>query len=78
MANINDLATAVANIMSQKGYDSGDPSVAIGLKREAGNPITDSRVMDGFSARFHGNHLISQQKILSRIFWILLPILKTF
>tara|TARA_A100001515_G_scaffold139851_1_gene134918 strand:- start:257 stop:793 length:537 start_codon:yes stop_codon:yes gene_type:complete len=58
MANINDLATAVANIMSQKGYDSGDPSVAIGLKREAGNPITDSRVMDGFSARFHGNHLI--------------------
>jgi hypothetical protein len=58
MANINDLAIAVSNIMSQKGYDSGDPSVAIGLKREGGDPILDSRVMDGFNARFHGNHLI--------------------
>tara|TARA_R110002110_G_scaffold349463_1_gene559641 strand:+ start:575 stop:1111 length:537 start_codon:yes stop_codon:yes gene_type:complete len=58
MANINDLAVAISNIMSQKGYDSGDPSVAIGLKREDGDPILDSRVMDGFNARFHGNHLI--------------------
>ena len=47
MPNINDLAIAVSNIMSQKGYDSGRPDVAIGLKREAGDPILDSRVMDG-------------------------------
>ena len=58
MANINDLAVAVSNIMSQKGYDSGDPSIAVGLKREVGDPILDSRVMDGFNARFHGNHMI--------------------
>jgi hypothetical protein len=58
MPSINDLAVAVSNIMSQKGYDSGDPSVTVGLKRENGDPILDSRVMDGFNARFHGNHLI--------------------
>lgn len=58
MPNINDLAVAISNIMSQKGYDSGDPSVAVGLKREIGDPILDSRIMDGFNARFHGNHLI--------------------
>jgi len=58
MPNINDLAIAVSNIMSQKGYDSGRPDVAIGLKREAGDPILDSRVMDGFKVRFHGSQMI--------------------
>ena len=40
----------------RKGYDGADAE--IGLKREDGDPILDSRVMDGFSARVHGNKLI--------------------
>tara|TARA_R110000824_G_scaffold70682_3_gene181191 strand:- start:601 stop:1137 length:537 start_codon:yes stop_codon:yes gene_type:complete len=56
MANIYDLAMAISNVMSQKGYDGS--GAEIGLKREEGDPILDSRVMDGFSARVHGNQLI--------------------
>ena len=56
MANIYDLAVAISNVMGQKGYDGS--GAEIGLKREAGDPILDSRVMDGFSARVHGNQLI--------------------
>lgn len=57
MAKIYDLAVAISNIMGQKGYD-GAPDVKIGLKREEGDPILDSRIMDGFSARIGGNQLI--------------------
>ena len=56
MASIYDLAVAISNVMSQKGYDGSGAEV--GLKREKGDPILDSRVMDGFSARVHGNQLI--------------------
>jgi len=56
MANIYDLAVAISNVMGQKGYDGS--GAEIGLKREEGDPILDSRVMDGFSARVHGNQLI--------------------
>ena len=27
----------------------------LGLKREVGDPIVDSRVVDGFGVKFHGN-----------------------
>ena len=30
----------------------------IGLKREEGDPIVDSRIMDGFGVKFHGDRLI--------------------
>lgn len=56
MASIYDLAIAISNVMGQKGYDGA--GTQIGLKREEGDPILDSRVMDGFSARVHGNQLI--------------------
>jgi hypothetical protein len=56
MASIYDIAVAISNVMSQKGYDGA--GTEIGLKREEGDPILDSRVMDGFSARVHGNQLI--------------------
>ena len=56
MASIYDLAMAISNVMGQKGYDGA--GAQIGLKREEGDPILDSRVMDGFSARVHGNQLI--------------------
>jgi len=36
--------------------DNGEP-IKIGLKREEGHPINDSRVMDGFSVKFMGPQL---------------------
>ena len=38
---------------TRKGEDK-----KVGLKREKGCPIIDSRVMDGFNVRMHGNRLI--------------------
>lgn len=56
MAKIYDIAVAISNVMGQKGFDGADAK--IGLKREEGDPILDSRIMDGFSARVNGNQLI--------------------
>ena len=55
MAKIYDIALAISNVMGQKGYDGA--GAQIGLKREEGDPILDSRIMDGFSARVSGNQL---------------------
>ena len=57
---IRGLAQAAAN-----GYDGSHvesmshdgEARKIGLKREEGSPINDSRVVDGFSVKFHGNQL---------------------
>ena len=46
MANTNDGALD----------DNGEP-IKLGLKREEGHPIHDSRVMDGFKVSFYGNQL---------------------
>ena len=53
---IRGISQAVANGYDGALDDNGDP-VSIGLKREEGNPIVDSRVMDGFSVKFHGDIL---------------------
>ena len=37
--------------------DKGEP-IKIGLKREEGNPMVDSRIMDGFKVRIDGAKLI--------------------
>jgi hypothetical protein len=37
--------------------DKGEP-IKIGLKREEGNPIIDSRKMDGFKCRIDGSNLV--------------------
>jgi len=50
---IKGLNQAAAN-----GYDSYDPDVEIGLKREEGHPILDSRVIDGFRVRFAANKMM--------------------
>lgn len=57
MASILDIVTGISSIVSQKGYD-GAEGVKIGLKREEGDPVIDSRVMDGFKVRFSGNKMI--------------------
>ena len=53
---IRGLAQAAANGFDGALDENGDP-IQIGLKREEGHPILDSRVMDGFKVRFHGNKL---------------------
>jgi len=60
--NILEIVRAISNIVSELGYDGartkdGSP-VEIGLKREEGCPIVDSRVMDGFKVRFSAGDLI--------------------
>ena len=47
---IRGISQAAANVYDGALDDKGEP-ISIGLKREEGNPITDSRVIDGFSVR---------------------------
>jgi hypothetical protein len=53
---IRGISQAAANAYDGALDDKGEP-ISIGLKREEGNPLIDSRVMDGFGVRFHGNQL---------------------
>jgi len=62
MPTTNEIVKAISQIVSEYGYDGatnedGTP-VKIGLRREEGDPILDSRVMDGFGVKFIGNHLM--------------------
>jgi hypothetical protein len=60
MATTMEIVRGISQVMANS-YDgaldeSGEP-IKIGLKREEGHPIHDSRVMDGFKVSFHGNKL---------------------
>lgn len=62
MATVQEIINGIQQAAANAGYDGalddkGEP-VKVGLKREEGHPINDSRVMDGFSVRFAGNELI--------------------
>tara|TARA_R110000824_G_scaffold297708_1_gene485936 strand:+ start:198 stop:737 length:540 start_codon:yes stop_codon:yes gene_type:complete len=61
MATVNDviqgLAQAAANAYDGALDDKGE-QVKIGLRREVDNPITDSRMMDGFKVRFVADKMI--------------------
>ncbi len=50
---IRGLSQAAAN-----AYDGGELDEEIGLKREAGHPVLDSRVIDGFAVKFAANKLV--------------------
>ena len=54
---INGISQAIS-IGYDCAHDSDGNPVKIGLRREEGRPLIDSRVMDGFSARISGNRLI--------------------
>ena len=61
MATILDVVNGISQALS-KNYDgaldeNGEP-VKMGLKREEGHFIKDSRVVDGFGVKFHGDKLI--------------------
>ena len=57
---VRGIAQAAANAYDgahDEKYSSDGESRKIGLKREQGDVILDSRNLDGFSVRFHGNQL---------------------
>ncbi len=55
---INQAAANAYDGTQIAGYNADDKAIKIGLRREEGNPITDSRVMDGFKVRILGPKLI--------------------
>ena len=52
---INGISQAVSNIHDGAMDEEGNP-IEIGLKREEGHPINDSRVMDGFFVKMVGGN----------------------
>jgi len=54
---IRGLAQAAASSYDGALDKDGEP-ITLGLKREEGNPITDSRNVDGFKVRFDGPVMI--------------------
>ena len=59
MATTMEIVRGISQVManSHDGAldDKGDP-IKVGLKREEGHPINDSRVMDGFKVSFYGGN----------------------
>jgi len=58
MATTLEILNGISQVMSKISYDGalnedGEP-IEIGLKREEGDPLIDSRVIDGFGVKFHG------------------------
>jgi hypothetical protein len=60
MATTMEIVRGISQVManSHDGAldDKGEP-IKVGLKREEGHPINDSRVMDGFKVTYPGNQL---------------------
>jgi len=57
MSNILDVIKGL-NQAASNAYDAYEIDEEIGLKREAGHPVLDSRVIDGFRVRFAANKMI--------------------
>ena len=57
MATVLDIIKGL-NQAAANAYDGADLSEDIGLNREEGDPILDSRVIDGFSVRFAADKMI--------------------
>lgn len=51
---VNGISQVLSNTYDGALDENGEP-INIGLNREEGHIINDSRVMDGFSVKFHGN-----------------------
>ena len=56
MEIVNGISQVMANSHDGALDEKGEP-IKVGLKREEGHPIHDSRVMDGFKVRFAGNQI---------------------
>jgi len=53
---INGISQVLSNSYDGALDENGEP-VKIGLRREEGNPLMDSRIMDGFGAHITGDRL---------------------
>ena len=53
---VNGISQVLANTYDGATDENGEP-IKIGLKREEGHPILDSRVMDGFKVSFHAGKI---------------------
>jgi reverse gyrase len=56
MEIVRGISQVMANSHDGALDDKGEP-IKVGLKREDGDPIIDSRVMDGFKVSYHGPQL---------------------
>ena len=56
MEIVRGISQVMANSYDGALDDKGEP-IKVGLKREEGDPIVDSRVMDGFKVSFPGTQL---------------------
>jgi hypothetical protein len=56
MEIVRGISQVMANSHDGALDDKGEP-IKVGLKREDGDPILDSRVMDGFKVSFYGSQL---------------------
>jgi hypothetical protein len=60
--NVLEVVRGIAQIVAELGYDGAHRAdgskVEIGLNREDGHVVNDSRVMDGFNVRFNAGQLI--------------------
>lgn len=54
---IQGISAAMANSYDGATDEKGEP-IKIGLRREEGNPVLDSRVMDGFGCKIQGDLLV--------------------
>ena len=54
---INGISQAASNAYDGAHDEKGEP-IKVGLKREEGHVVNDSRVMDGFNVRISGKQLI--------------------
>ena len=53
---VRGISQVMANSYDGALDDNGEP-IKVGLKREEGHNINDSRIMDGFKVSFHGPQL---------------------
>jgi len=51
---LNGISHAIARINYDGALNEDGEPIEIGLKREEGDPLVDSRVIDGFGIKFHG------------------------
>ena len=60
MATTLEIINGISQVLAKKydgALDENDEPLKIGLKREEGDPLVDSRVIDGFGVKFEGNKL---------------------
>jgi len=64
---IRNIAQAAANITYDGATDEKYVAHEMGMRREEGNPLLDSRTIDGFNVRIAGNNLIVSYSIEQRL-----------